>query len=59
MSSLPNLKYMPRQILLFSTIALICMGIANAPVQSEESQGNGSGRDGYPEKVVPGGTYFY
>ena len=57
MSSLPNLKYMSRQILLFSAISLICMGVANAPVQSKED--DGSTRTGYPEKVVPGGTHLF
>lgn len=57
MSALLNLKYMSRQLFLFTTIALICIGVANVPAYSKET--NESSRDGYPEKVVPGGTYLY
>lgn len=58
MSALLNLKYMSRQLFLFTTIALVCIGIANVPAHSEETTSE-SNRDGYPEKVVPGGTYLY
>ena len=57
MSALPHVKHMPRQLLLFTTIAFICLGITHLPAHSEEK--GDSDRDGYPEKVVPGGTFLY
>jgi hypothetical protein len=56
MCALLPFKSMSRQILLFSAILLVCTGVAIAPVQSEEK--DTSGREGVPEKIQPGGTYF-
>lgn len=56
MAALSPFKSVSRQILLFATIGLVCTGVAIAPAQSEED--DTTDRQGIPEKVVPGGSYF-
>jgi hypothetical protein len=58
MAALSSLKSVSRQVLLFATIGVVCTGVAIAPAQSEEDNSQSQNRQGFPEKVVPGGTYF-